>query len=54
MNGWSIITSPNDFGSHRPGARVSVTYPVVDLLEDVLNLVLGDAFQQRRRVALSV
>ena len=48
FDGRPVITNYEDFGSHCPCTRVTATYPLVDLLEDVFNLVFGDAFQQRR------
>ena len=54
LEGRPIITSPEDFNSHRPSARMIVTYPLVDFLEDIFDLVLSDALQKWRRVAPSV
>ena len=42
-----VITDPEEFGSHRSCIRVVATCPLVDFFENILGLVLGDAFQQR-------
>jgi len=54
LEGQPVITSPKDFVGHCPDARMTTTYSFMDLIEYILNLVVGHTFQQRRRVAHSV